>query len=475
MPPTQPIMSSAASVEPDTAAHTDDAKCQSKRRKLVTGPHPGLMGSPWYMREKPFAFQVLPRDYVPFRGSSSMEMPPEPPPTNPGTSTSTTSARPVKPVALRPGNLRGSTPGQARSAFHRPLDNSIQDQGAPFSPSSGQPASSDGRMPLLPPARRQAPRSLAAPVRGPVSASLVQRLPPPPPPSPSAGRVAVTTPSSLPPHFGRVPVVPTPSAVHVPPPPGIASPFSPSPSVVFGSAFSRVPEAHATPTPQLGGYQLPVAHYLPLGQLPTPPPPPGTLELPPGQVVLCELEETKGPGWKKPRCPPSCRPDPKNPKPLPPAGPVSFLLPGMPAIPESPHVGPAPFPQPPLRGAAGPPVPFHAYNALYHPNGSCRFLRPFEKPAHPDLRCRWCFRDFPSKELRDQHLNTHQIGEKPFECALCGKHFSQKGNLKSHLHTHATTRNFYCEKCGQLFKHRSSLRRHTLKNRCQTEVAVPSS
>uniref|UniRef100_A0A8C7ZGD9 C2H2-type domain-containing protein n=1 Tax=Oryzias sinensis TaxID=183150 RepID=A0A8C7ZGD9_9TELE len=50
--------------------------------------------------------------------------------------------------------------------------------------------------------------------------------------------------------------------------------------------------------------------------------------------------------------------------------------------------------------------------------------------------------------------------ERPLNCHVCGKKFTQKGNLTSHLHVHASEKPFKCKECPRAFCHLTSLERH---------------
>uniref|UniRef100_A0A8C5KU59 C2H2-type domain-containing protein n=1 Tax=Jaculus jaculus TaxID=51337 RepID=A0A8C5KU59_JACJA len=66
-------------------------------------------------------------------------------------------------------------------------------------------------------------------------------------------------------------------------------------------------------------------------------------------------------------------------------------------------------------------------------------------------------------------LNTQAIWscingliQKPFECNICGKHFSQAGNLQTHLRRHSGEKPYICEICGKRFAASGDVQRHII-------------
>ncbi|KAJ9576742.1 hypothetical protein L9F63_025362, partial [Diploptera punctata] len=51
------------------------------------------------------------------------------------------------------------------------------------------------------------------------------------------------------------------------------------------------------------------------------------------------------------------------------------------------------------------------------------------------MKCKFCAKLFAKNFDLQQHLRSH-TGEKPFQCVVCGRAFSQKSNVKKHMATH---------------------------------------
>ncbi|XP_073398124.1 oocyte zinc finger protein XlCOF8.4-like isoform X2 [Dendrobates tinctorius] len=79
--------------------------------------------------------------------------------------------------------------------------------------------------------------------------------------------------------------------------------------------------------------------------------------------------------------------------------------------------------------------------------------------AKKPFSCSECGKYFTWKSELVTHLRTH-TGEKPFFCSECGKCFNQKWVLDRHRRTHTGEKPFSCSECGKCFNYKSDCVKH---------------
>ncbi len=74
-----------------------------------------------------------------------------------------------------------------------------------------------------------------------------------------------------------------------------------------------------------------------------------------------------------------------------------------------------------------------------------------------------CGKKFEKDISRRLHERSIHLNEKPFQCQLCLKCFSQKSDLKKHIYIHEKIKPFLCLTCDRPFSQSSNLYTHIRK------------
>merc|ERR1712129_93043 len=78
-----------------------------------------------------------------------------------------------------------------------------------------------------------------------------------------------------------------------------------------------------------------------------------------------------------------------------------------------------------------------------------------EKP----FQCGICLKRFTQKHSLTDHKRIH-TGEKPFECDICHKRFRLKYNRKVHRRIHTGEKPYKCTSCNKMFTSKTGLNSH---------------
>ena len=79
--------------------------------------------------------------------------------------------------------------------------------------------------------------------------------------------------------------------------------------------------------------------------------------------------------------------------------------------------------------------------------------------------CDVCGKTFSQNGNLVRHKRIH-FGDKPFECDVCGKLFTSGGNLKVHCRIHTGQKPYECQVCGLSFTQSNQLKSHNQIHLC---------
>lgn len=91
-------------------------------------------------------------------------------------------------------------------------------------------------------------------------------------------------------------------------------------------------------------------------------------------------------------------------------------------------------------------------------------LRNHKVNKHMEVKetflCTFCGKGFTKKANLDSHITLH-TGEKRYSCPHCEKKFRSHSVFQNHLRYHKGKKEFVCQYCGKAFMQKSHLQRHT--------------
>jgi DNA-directed RNA polymerase subunit RPC12/RpoP len=89
--------------------------------------------------------------------------------------------------------------------------------------------------------------------------------------------------------------------------------------------------------------------------------------------------------------------------------------------------------------------------------------------ADKPYKCDRCGKGFSVNSNLQKHIRTH-TGDKPYKCDICGKGFSQNGDLQTHIRTHTGDKPYKCDICGKGFSQNGDLQKHIRTHTAVKEI-----
>lgn len=113
----------------------------------------------------------------------------------------------------------------------------------------------------------------------------------------------------------------------------------------------------------------------------------------------------------------------------------------------------------------------HSAKTVFCPEPGCKFSCYLQSQLRQHIRkhsgekpfqCAKCGRCFArSNDMKNHVMSVHE-GVRPYKCPSCPKEFALVGNLKIHVITHTNERPYLCAQCGKSFNQSSTLRKHSI-------------